>query len=80
LGNVFITKKPVMIKLKLASSWDKMMDMLLEAEPRLTREDIDFIEGEDEELVRKLAQKLNRSYEEITGWVESVSSTAVVAS
>lgn len=69
-----------MIKLKLASSWDEMMDMLLEAEPRLTWEDIDFIEGEDEELVRMLAQKLNRSYEEITGWVESVLSTAVKAS
>ena len=69
-----------MIKLKLASSWDEMMDMLLEAEPQLTREDIDFIKGEDEELVRKLAQKLKRSYEEITGWVKSVSSTDVKAS
>ena len=69
-----------MIKFKMASSWDEMMDMFLEAEPRLIREDIDFIEGEDEELVRKLAQKLKRSQEEVTGWVESVSSTAVKAS
>lgn len=69
-----------MIKLKLASSWDEMINMLLEAEPRLMPEDIDFTEGEDEELVRKLAQKLNRSYEEITGWIESVSSTAANAS
>ena len=61
-----------MIKLQLASSWDEMMDMFLEAEPRLIREDIDFIEGEDEELVRMLAQKLKRSYNQITGWVKSV--------
>lgn len=61
-----------MIKLQLASSWDEMMDMFLEAEPRLIGEDIDFIEAEDEELVRKLAHKLKRSYEEITGWVKSV--------
>ena len=66
-----------MIKLKLESGWDEMIEMLLEAAPQLTPEDIDFIEGEDEELVRKLSQKLNRSYEKITGWVESVSSSAV---
>ena len=50
-----------MIKLQLVSSWDEMMDMFLEAEPRLIGEHIDFIEGEDEELLRKLAQKLKRS-------------------
>lgn len=63
-----------MIKLKLESSWDEMIQLVLEAEPQLTPENIDFIEGEDEELVRKLSQKLNRSYEQITGWVEFVSS------
>lgn len=42
-----------MIKLKLASSWDEMMDMFLEAEPRLIGQDIGFIEAEDEELVKE---------------------------
>ncbi|HSN62514.1 MAG TPA: hypothetical protein VLR49_16370 [Ferruginibacter sp.] len=69
-----------MIKLKLESSWDEMIEMLWEAEPQLTVDDIDFMEGEDEELVRKLAQKLNRSYEQITGWIESVSYTVAKAS
>jgi hypothetical protein len=69
-----------MIKLKLESSWHEMIEMILEAEPQLTPEDVDFEEGEDEELVRKLAQKLNRSYEQITGWIESVSSTVNKAS
>jgi len=69
-----------MIKLKLESSWDEMILMVLEVEPQLRPEDLDFTEGEDEELVRKLSQKLDRSYEQITGWVESVSSNAVKAS
>ncbi len=63
-----------MIKLRLESSWDQMLQKVLEAEPQLTAEEIDFIKGEDEELVRKLAQKLNRSYERTIGWVESLSS------
>ena len=69
-----------MIKLKLESSWDEMIERLLEAEPQLTVDDIDFMEGEDEALVKKLAQKLNRSHEQITGWIESVSYTAAKAS
>lgn len=63
-----------MIKLRLESSWDQMLQKVLEAEPQLTAEEIDFIKGEDEELVRKLSQKLNRSYERTIGWVESLSS------
>lgn len=70
----------VMIKLKLASSWGETLKLLMEAESQLTPEDIDFVEGEDEELVRKLAQKLNRNYAQITGWIESVSSTSVISS
>ena len=74
LGGKDIFKKHVMIKLKLETSWDQMLQKVLEAEPQITAEEIDFRKGEDEELVRKLAQKLNRSYERTIGWVESLSS------
>lgn len=56
-----------------------MMEMVLVADSQLTPGDIDFVEGKDEKLVRKLAKKLNRSYEQIIGWLESLSSTAVRA-
>lgn len=69
-----------MIKLKLASGWDEMKKMVLEAEPQLSQDDINFAEGEDEALVIKLSQTLNRTHEQIIGWVESVSSNAVKAS
>lgn len=73
MGSVTL-KLIFMIKLRLESSWDQMLQKVLEAEPQLTAEEIDFIKGEDEELVRKLSQKLNRSYERTIGWVESLSS------
>lgn len=69
-----------MIKLKLACSWDDTIQKLLEAEPQLSPEDTDFIEGEDDKLVGTLAKKLNRSPEQVTGWIESVSSTTGEAS
>ena len=69
-----------MIKLKLATSWQDMIEMILEAEPPLSPEDVEFKEGEDEELVRKLSQKLNRNYEQVAGWIESVTYTTTKAS
>ncbi|CAN5256759.1 hypothetical protein BH11BAC5_BH11BAC5_20420 [soil metagenome] len=69
-----------MIKLKLACSWDDTIKKLLEAEPQLSPEDINFKEGEDDKLVGSIAKKLNRSSEQVTGWIESVSSTTAEAS
>ncbi|MDN3656181.1 hypothetical protein QWZ08_11120 [Ferruginibacter paludis] len=54
--------------------------MLLEAEPQLSNEDVDFAEGQDEDLIDSLMRKLSRSREQVVGWVESVSSTTTKAS
>ncbi len=69
-----------MIKLNLETSWTEMIAMLLEAEPQLSPADVEFEEGEDEALVRKLSQRLGRSYEQVIGWIESVSSNTSKAS
>ena len=65
-----------MIKLNIACTWEEMINRILEAEPKLVPEDLSNLEGDDEALVRKKAQKLGRSYEAVTGWVESVAAGA----
>ncbi|MDB5279608.1 MAG: hypothetical protein JWR61_4563 [Ferruginibacter sp.] len=69
-----------MDKLQLACDWEKMKQMLLEAEPQLSNDDVDFAEGQDEDLINRLMEKLGRSHEQVVGWVESVSSTTSKAS
>ena len=65
-----------MIKLNIACTREEMINRILEAEPKLVPEDLSNLEGDDEALVRHLAQKLGRSYEAVTGWVESVAAGA----
>ena len=69
-----------MIKLNISCTWEEMINRILEAEPQLVPQDLACFEGDDEALVRHLAQKLGRSYEAVTGWVESVAATTSKAS
>ena len=57
-----------------------MKKKLLESEPQLSPADIDYKQGQDEQLVTSVANKLNRTFEQITGWIESVSANLGKAS
>jgi len=66
--------------LKLEADWDKVKELMQEAAPELTDEDLQYTPGEDEKLIQRLSKKMNRSYEDTKGWIESVSHTTVKAS
>jgi len=59
--------------LKLGTSWQAAKEKIKEVKPELTDADLDYVPGKENELLGRLAKKLNRTPEEVRGWVESVS-------
>jgi len=66
--------------LQLEAPWEEVKDLLMEAAPLLSEEDLQYTPGEDDELISRLAKKMNRTAEQIKGWIESVSHTSGKAS
>ena len=61
-------------------NWPETKEKLKEADTRLTDEDLQYEEGNEDALLEKLAVKMDRTKEEVKGWVESVAFTEVKAS
>lgn len=61
--------------LNLQLPWDEVKEKLLEAEPMLTEEDLEYEEGKEEQLLARLAKKMDRTPAHIKGWIESVAFT-----
>jgi hypothetical protein len=61
--------------LNLKVPWEDVKEKLLEAEPLLTEEDLEYQEGKDEQLLERLARKMERTPDHIKGWIESVAYT-----
>ncbi len=66
--------------LKLEAPWEDVKKILQEAEHSLTEEDLAYTPGQDSELIQRLAKKMDRSEEDIKGWIESASHTTHRAS
>lgn len=64
-----------MLTLHLQRPWAEVKEKLLEAEPMLTEEDLQYDEARPEELLLRLGKKMDRSTEHIKGWIESVAFT-----
>jgi uncharacterized protein YjbJ (UPF0337 family) len=61
-------------------NWGETKEKLKEANTNLTDEDLQYEEGNEDALLERLAAKMNRTKEEVKGWVESVAFTQVKAS
>ena len=61
------------MELKLEKPWSEVMAKLMEHNRELTKEDLKYEKGKEEELVARLAKKMNRSEQEIKEWIESMS-------
>ena len=61
-------------------NWAETKEKLKEANTNLTDEDLQYEEGNEDALLERLAAKMNRTKEEVKGWVESVAFTKVKAS
>lgn len=60
-------------ELKLEAPWKDVKELLKEVNPELTDEDLTYSVGEENELLERLAKKMNRTPQHIKEWIESVS-------
>lgn len=51
------------------TSWEELKVHLMEKYPHLTEEDLIYKAGMEEELLKRLQQKLEKNEEEIKGWL-----------
>ena len=66
--------------LKLEAPWPQVKEMLKEVSITLTDEDLAYTEGMEDELLQRLAKKMDRTPQEIKQWIESVSANSGKAS
>ncbi len=59
--------------LKLERPWEEVKGMLMEINPELTEEDLRYDANGEEELLKRLAQKLRKDVPSVKAWIESVS-------
>ncbi len=66
--------------LKLEAPWPQVKEMLKEVSITLTDEDLAYTAGKEDELLQRLAKKMNRTPEAVKQWIESVSANKGKAS
>lgn len=60
-------------KLKLEKPWDEVKGMLQEIAPELSDEDLEISVNGEAEMLKRVAQKLQKDVPSVKGWIESVS-------
>ena len=66
--------------LKLEAPWPQVKELLKEVSITLTDEDLEYTEGQEDELLQRLAKKMNRTTDDVKRWIESVSANSGKAS
>ncbi len=66
--------------LKLSAPWDEVKERIKEAEINITDEDLAYKPGQEEALLKRIADKLGKDVQHAKDWVESVSFTTNIAS
>jgi len=59
--------------LKLEAPWPEVKEMLKEVNMELNDEDLEYDPKDATALLERVAKKMNRTPEEVKGWIESVS-------
>jgi hypothetical protein len=62
-----------MDRLNLRSPWHEVRERLKENDIDLTDDDLEYSPGTDDELLERLAAKMNKSKKEIKEYIESIS-------
>ena len=62
--------------LHLKAPWNEVRERIKENNIDLTDEDLDLQPGREGELLARLESKMHKSREEISIWIESISSNA----
>ena len=59
--------------LHLESSWEEVKEKLKETDHTLSDEDLEYTPGNEDELLKRLSVKMQRSEAHVKDWIESVS-------
>jgi len=68
------------MKLKLEAPWEEVKEKMKENNINLTDEDLVYEPGKEEELLTRLATKMNRTPQQVKDLVESISYNKGLAS
>jgi len=68
------------MKLKLEAPWEEVKEKMKENNINLTDEDLVYVPGKEEELLTRLAAKMNRTPQQVKDLVESISYNKGLAS
>jgi uncharacterized protein YjbJ (UPF0337 family) len=58
----------------LQSSWDDVKEKMKENDHTITDDDLEYIPGNEEELVKRLEKIMGKSREQVIAYIESISS------
>ena len=64
----------MLTKLNLEGSWDEVREKIKENNIELTDDDLVYEPGKEDELLKRLSQKMNRSPQQVKMLIESISS------
>jgi 5-bromo-4-chloroindolyl phosphate hydrolysis protein len=65
--------------LKLQAPWEKVKERMKENDINLTDKDLEYIPGNEEELIQRLEKIMNRSRDQVVAYIESISSNEDLA-
>ena len=68
-----------MDRLNLRSPWPKVKERLKENDINLTDNDLDYTPGKEQELIERLAGKMNKSEEDVKMYIEGISANEDMA-
>ena len=64
---------------KLAAPWKMVKERMKENNIDLSDKDLEYIPGQEEELLQRLEKKMNRSRDQVIAYIESISSNEDLA-
>ena len=66
--------------LKLSAPWAEVKELIKETNIELTDADLEYVPGKEDELLERLAKKMNRDKSAVRDYIESISSNRGIAS
>jgi len=66
-------------KLRLQAPWEIVKERMKENDINLTDEDLEYIPGKEEELIKRLEKVMKRSRAQVIAYIESIASNENLA-
>ena len=70
-------KNPTVFRLQ--ASWETVKERMKENAINLTDEDLEYIPGKEEELIKRLEKVMNKSRAQVIAYIESIASNENLA-